>query len=204
MREIKINKEYLQSRNLQLRNGIDDRDEMDKVNVYREGNTIYFYDDLDRVSVYVLKKIMNEMIQERFISEVNILINSFGGSTCGIYDYIKSYPLIVNTYVEGYCCSAATVLHLAGKKRYISPTSLYLIHSFQGPHLENFKESTATDLAEEFKKHNEVMLTSIYRAECKLPKDILESISYKECWLRPQECVKYKIANEIKTYTPFK
>ncbi len=176
---------------------------LDTVQVYKQGSdTIHFYDEINRRSVYELKKIITSMISDRFVNEINIVINSFGGMGTGFYDYLKACPLPINTYVEGYCASAATILFLAGKKRYISPTSLFMIHSFSGDAPETFNEGQAGDFADSIKKHNEFLVETIYKKETKLPKKLIDSIPYKDLWLTPEECIEYKIAHEIGAYFP--
>ena len=172
-----------------------------KVAVYKQSpNTIHFYDEIDRETIFELKKIISSMIADRFVDEINIVINSFGGMGTGFYDYLKACPLPINTYVEGYCCSAATLLFLAGKNRYISPTSLFMIHSFSSSAPEVANEGQAADFSESMKKHNQFLVEAIYKKETKLPKKLIESIPYKEIWLTPEECIEYKIASEVKTY----
>jgi len=172
--------------------------------VYRDNNVIYFLDDMDSDSVYALEKHLNDIIENsRFASSVNIVIDSLGGHTSGVYDIVKNYPLPITTWVRGYCCSAATVLFLAGTKRYISPTSLFLIHSARTTAFQEFRESEATDMQEMMAKHNEVLLMNIYKKETKIPKKMLEQIPHKELWLTPEQCVEYKIANAIKTFSKY-
>jgi ATP-dependent Clp protease protease subunit len=169
--------------------------------VYQQGsNTIHFYDEINRKTVFELKRIISSMIKDRFVNEVNIVINSMGGMGLGFYDYLKACPLPINTYIEGYCCSAATLLFLAGKERYISPTSLFMIHSFSGGAPEVLNEGQSQDFLDSMKKHNSSIIEHVYKKTTKLPKDMIKQIPYKEIWLTPEECVEYKIANDIQTF----
>lgn len=171
-----------------------------EVQVYQQGpNTIHFYDEVNRKTIHTLKKIINGMIANRFVNDINIVINSFGGMGLGFYDYLKACPLPINTYVEGYCCSAATLLFLAGKNRFISPTSLFMIHSFQGYPASKFNEGESNDFNDSIKKHNLSIIENVYKKETKIPKALLKEIPYKEIWLTPEECIEYKIADEIDT-----
>lgn len=173
------------------------------VQVYQQGaNTIHFYDEINRRSIFELKKIVSYMIKDRFVSEINLIINSMGGMGLGFYDYLKACPLPIFTYVEGYCCSAATLMLLAGKERYISPTSLFMIHSFSGGTSEVFNEGQSQDFNESMKKHNNAIIENVYKKTTKLPKDLIKQIPYKEIWLTPEECVEYKIVNDIDTFFP--
>lgn len=176
---------------------------LSSVQVYKQGsNVIHFYDEISRESIFELKKIIDSMIKDRFVEEINIIINSMGGMGLGFYDYLKACPLPIRTYIEGYCCSAATILFLAGKERFISPTSLFMIHSFSGGTPETFNEGQSSDFNESIKKHNASIFEKVYKKEAKLPKSIFDALPYKEIWLTPEECMQYKIATDIKTYFP--
>lgn len=177
--------------------------QMTEIGVYKDDDTIYFLDGVDSQSVHLLDKYLNEMIRDRFINEVNLVIDSLGGSLCGAYDLLKSFPLPITTWVRGYCCSSATVMFLAGKKRYISPTSLFLIHSARSTIQQEFKEGDAIDFKEMIEIHNQTGLMNIYKKETKIPKDVLSQMSYKEIWITPEQCVDYKIAHGIKTYSKY-
>lgn len=171
--------------------------------VYKDDNTIYFLDEMDRESIYYLEKYMNELLLNRMVDHINIVIDSYGGNTCGVYDIIKGFPLTVNTWVRGYCCSAATVMFLAGKNRYISPTSMFLMHSMHGFVSQEIKEGDAIDMHESFEKENEITFRKIYKKETKIPKNLMDQLARKEVWLTPEQCVTYKIAHEIKTYAKY-
>lgn len=54
--------------------------------------------------------------------EIEVTINSCGGDIAeglGIYDQLRSYEVPIKTIVIGQCCSAATIVFLAGKTRLI-------------------------------------------------------------------------------------
>lgn len=175
------------------------------IKVYSDGNTIYFLDEVNVDSVFILEKRINDLLLNRTIGSVNIIIDSGGGTSCGVYDLIKGYPkwFEVNTFIRGSCCSAATLLFLAGKNRYVGPSSLFMIHSGYFFVQDNIKESAAVDLNESILKHNDVVLRSVYKKETKIPKKMLEDMVYREIWFTAEECIQYGIAKEIKTYTKF-
>lgn len=66
---------------------------------------------------------------------LNLYINSKGGVVpvaIGVYNYIRSIKgLKVNTYNMGHCDSAATLLFMLGKKRYVSKAASFYMHSLQ-------------------------------------------------------------------------
>jgi len=170
------------------------------ISVYKKDNTIFFYDELDRVSFYHLQLYMMEIIAMRDFDEINIVIDSLGGDPCGAYDYIKTCPITVNTYINGYCCSASTLLYLAGENRYVSPSSLFLIHSCHGTSNDDPKLGDSEDDLDYAIKFNNSM-KSIYEKETRIPKSMLDiKLKYEEKYFTAKDCIKYGIANKIKTY----
>lgn len=77
--------------------------------------------------------------------EIRVLINSHGGDIAeglGIYDLLRSYNVPIVTFIIGQCCSAATIIFLAGKTRLISENVVaFMVHQAKGG-----GEGTADDL----------------------------------------------------------
>ena len=97
---------------------------------------IYIYGDItswpcyeDEVSSYTLSKELQELGD---VEEINIFINSYGGEVAeglAIYNALKRHNAKINTYVDGFACSIASVIFMAGDNRYMSDTSLLMIHN---------------------------------------------------------------------------
>jgi ATP-dependent Clp protease protease subunit len=175
-----------------------DREPNDRPNVSRYKNYIHFYDAIDRESIIILKQLYMEIIQENF-QVVHLIINCEGGVSGSIYYWIKSLPIPTITWGEGYICSAATLLFLAGTKRFLAPDTMVLVHSARllGEH-DELKEGNATDLLEHIKMANDIMLRPIYKAECKIPpKNLDVMLMDREAFLDAPTCVKWKIAHDI-------
>ena len=66
--------------------------------------------------------------------QCTLVVSSYGGS-CGIcfalYDYLKQSKRW-DTYIAGYASSMASIIFLAGRKRYINPCGNFGIHQPQG------------------------------------------------------------------------
>lgn len=63
---------------------------------------------------------------------INIYINSEGGSVLDAFalvDIILHSKISVNTYAVGLCCSASTLIYLAGRKRYAYKHTTFIFHS---------------------------------------------------------------------------
>lgn len=168
--------------------------------VYREDNTVFFYDDFDVESVYLFEKHMRDIYQSRKVLYVNVVIDSFGGHLCGVYDFLKSFPLPTVGWIRGYCCSAASTMLLGCTRKIMSPSSLMLIHSFQGPGDDYVREGSLRDEHDNIVKQNNI-LRSIYKKETKIPPKELDALlKDRERFLTAQECKKWKIIDEIATF----
>lgn len=168
--------------------------------VYREENTIFFYDELDVESLYIMKKHMREILRDRRYDHVNIVLDSFGGLPCAVYDFLKAYPLRKIGFVEGYCCSGATTILLGCDEKYMAPSSLVLIHSYQGPGEEHVKEGSARDDHLNTVKQNDT-LRRIYKKETRIPPKELETfMSDRERFLNAEECLRWKIIDGVRVF----
>jgi ATP-dependent Clp protease, protease subunit len=180
-----------------------DRTIDDLVSVYSKDNTIYFYDEIDRVSIFKLKELMIDLYKkDRGTDKINLIINSLGGDIGSLYYFIKAFPISVETYIEDYCCSAATILFLAGSKRYIAPDGLFLIHSAHGEIEGDIGLKQVEEEYDTTKKLNDIKMRTIYELETKVPKKVLDiKFNGEEKYFTAEDCIKYKIAHEIKVFT---
>ena len=87
----------------------------------------WWEDDPDR-SAY---NIVNEL-KAVTASNINVHINSYGGDVSeglAIYNTLRGSGKNVTTICDGFACSAASVVFMAGSKRVMSPASLLMIHN---------------------------------------------------------------------------
>src|SRR5690554_3262919 len=86
-----------------------------------------YYDN--DVSSYTLSKELAEM---KDIETINVHINSYGGEVAeglAIYNMLKNHNAKVKTYCDGFACSIASVVFMAGDERIMSEASLLMIHN---------------------------------------------------------------------------
>jgi ATP-dependent Clp protease protease subunit len=167
--------------------------------IERDGDTVYFYDDCNEKTIHTLKTYLRAIKKERY-PMANIVIGSLGGYDMSIYEFIKGLGIPVHTWIDGWCASAATMIFVAGAKRYISDTAVLLIHSAQASLDGTFSKGGLKDV-DDMSKIITDRMRYIYERECKIPPKELELLlSYKDRYLTPEECIKWKIAHEIKTY----
>lgn len=75
--------------------------------------------------------IVNEL-QSLDAKEINVHINSYGGEVAeglAIYNTLKNSGMKVTTICDGFACSAASVIFMAGDERIINEASLLMIHN---------------------------------------------------------------------------
>ena len=170
-------------------------------------NKIYFYSPVGEKEVLELNKSIKRLDYEmQFLGirlniptpPIELHIHSEGGSAfAGIaaYDLIKSCKAPVHTYIDGCAASAATLLFLAGKKKFLHKNSFMLIHqvstSVIGGKFEEFKD--------ELKNQENLMHTvkNIYLETSKLSDEELTELMKHDLWMDSETTIKNGFADEI-------
>lgn len=107
------------------------------VNKDNKEASIYIYGDIvswewfeSDVSSYTLAKEIEALPEG--IETINVFINSYGGEVAeglAIYNQLRRHKAKVKTYCDGFACSAASVVFMAGDERIMSNASLLMIHN---------------------------------------------------------------------------
>lgn len=66
------------------------------------------------------------------VDEINVNINSYGGEVAeglAIYNALKRHRAKINTRCDGFACSIASVVFMAGDRRIMNEASLLMIHN---------------------------------------------------------------------------
>lgn len=180
----------------------DDEDEQITTTI---GNKIYFYDSITKKNILNLfqeiEKLNNKLKQESqlysFEPYIELHIHSDGGdlfSGISAYDILKKNKIPIHTIIEGEACSAATLIALSGKKRYITQNSMILVHQlrtwFSGKHNE---------LEDELKTSEKLMnsLKNVYKKHSTLTDKQLTKIIEREEYLTSHECLSMGFVDEI-------
>jgi ATP-dependent Clp protease protease subunit len=168
-------------------------------------HNIYYRGDIDLVNVMTLTRIIQEQ-NEKYAktkyekiskNPIKLHITSYGGDCeAGLmaYDLIKQSRFPIHTFCEGYSCSSATFLFLAGKKRFMLPHSKLLIHQLSyGCH------GTYTNMTDQMYNNNLIMtdMKKIYLRETKLDEKTLDDLLRKDIYLTAEECLKYGFVHKI-------
>ena len=145
------------------------------------------------VSSYTLAR----SIQDLDADEIIVHINSYGGEVAeglAIHNSLKNHPAKVTTICDGFGCSAASVVFMAGDERIMNPASLLMIHNAWSSASGNAKElrKAADDL--------EVISSAsaeTYRARVNIPEEQLTELLDNETWITPKDAVAWGFATEI-------
>lgn len=184
----------------------------DDSDVYREGNHIYFKTDVNTESIDKLYKLIRSYQKEfeyiksanQTLADVNpkelfIHITSYGGSLYEAYlafDIIKRSKITINTIIEGYAASAGTIMSIAGKRRYMTPTSIMLIHQLSTGMNGRFEE-----IKDDFENSEQDMkrIVSLYLKECggKMKKKFIEEQLKHDKWWDANTALKNGLIDEI-------
>lgn len=137
------------------------------------------------VSSYTLSK----QIEGLECDVINVYINSYGGEVAeglAIYNQLKRHKAKVKTICDGFACSAASVIFMAGEERVMSTASLLMIHNAWTYAAGNSKElrKQADDL-------DVITQASInaYMQEVNITEEELKQMLDDETWIAPQEAL---------------
>ena len=123
------------------------------------------------------------------VDVIHCYINSYGGEVAeglAIYNALKRHKAKVKTYCDGFACSAASVVFMAGDERIMSASSLLMIHNAW-----MWAAGDANELrkqADDLEKINEAS-NNAYLEHINISKEQLQEMLDKETWLTAQEAL---------------
>ena len=146
------------------------------------------------VSSYTLSK----ELQGLDVDTINVHINSYGGEVAeglAIYNMLKNHKAKVNTICDGFACSIAAVIFMAGDERIMNNASLLMVH--------NAWTHTAGNANELRKQADDLDIISqasmeAFKAHVNISDDELKALLDAESWLSPQEALEKGFATSIK------
>lgn len=170
-----------------------------KTIIHTEDNNLYFQGEITPESCFYLQQnlIKLQKIENKY-NCINFYIQSGGGSllpTFGVIDTMKLSKIPVNTYINGYVASAATLLSVSGHKRFISKNSMMLIHSLRTV----IGEVNYQQLEDNYYNSASMMniVKNIYKDKSTIDNNQLEYLLQHDYWLNSTECLKYKFIDYI-------
>ena len=126
--------------------------------------------------------------------DLHINLNSGGGSVfdgISIYNRLKNHDGKVTVSVDGYACSAASIIMLAGDEVIMQNGALAMIHEASSWVIGNKRDMRKeADLLEKI----EDSIVDIYAENTSLSREELRSMMDEETWFNGEEAVKYGFA----------
>ena len=145
------------------------------------------------VSSYTLSK----QIEGLECDQINVYINSYGGEVAeglAIYNQLKRHKAKVKTICDGFACSAASVVFMAGDERVMSTASLLMIHNAW-----TWASGNANDLRKQADDLDKITQASInaYLQEVNVTEEELKQMLDDETWITPQEALDMEFITTI-------
>ena len=163
--------------------------------------TINIYGDItswpwceEDVSAYNLSKQLEELSD---VSEINVYINSYGGEVAeglAIYNALRRHKAKIRTYCDGFACSIASVIFMAGDERIMNEASLLMIHNAW-----TFAAGNSKELRKQADDLEVITQASVeaYKAHSSLKEDEIKEMMDNETWILPEDAKSYGFATSI-------
>lgn len=139
-----------------------------------------------------------ELAKYHDVKEISIYINSLGGSVfegTAIYNQLKRHPAHKTVYVDGFACSIASVIAMAGDKIVMPKNTMMMIHDpwthAVGNAAELRKQADDLDVIAEASRQ-----AYLQKAGEKLSEDKLIEMLKAETYLTAEKCIEYGLADE--------
>lgn len=163
---------------------------------------IYIFGDItswewldNDVSSYTLSKELQEIGDD--IETINVHINSYGGEVAeglAIYNMLKNHKAKVKTYCDGFACSVASVIFMAGDERIMNNASLLMIHNAW-----MYTAGNAAQLRKDADDLDVITQASIeaYKSRVSITEDEIKELLDNETWLLPADALDKGFATSI-------
>lgn len=171
---------------------------------------LYIYDDVQGDSVNwwtdeviesqtSAKYIQGQLEVAKDIKNINIYINSYGGSVkegLGIYNQLKRHPAQKTVYIDGFACSIASVIAMAGDNVIMGTNTLMMVHHAAMGAFGNAEELRRA--ANDVEVIDSASCSSyLSKAGDKLTQETLTQLLDGQTWLNAEQCLQYGLCDEI-------
>lgn len=145
------------------------------------------------VSSYTLSKEITGLD----VDTIDVHINSYGGEVAeglAIYNALKNHPAKVRTFCDGFACSAASIVFMAGDERIMNSASLLMAHNAWSSASGNAKELRKA--ADDLEIISDVAANA-YRERVNIGNDELDALLDAESWITPEDALAWGFATAI-------
>lgn len=163
------------------------------INIYGD-ITSWAWEELGEMSAVNLSKQLDAMGD---VEQIDVFINSYGGEVAeglAIYNALRRHNAKVRTYCDGFACSIASVIFMAGDERIMNESSLLMIHNAWTYAVGNADELRKQ--AEDLEKITQASVEA-YKAHSSLTEEEIKELMNNETWILPEEALEYGFATSI-------
>ena len=163
---------------------------------------LHIYDTVESSTWYKKSETSAQHFREQLaqhgnVSEIKIYINSLGGSVMegiAIYNQLKRHPAHKTVYIDGFACSVASVIAMAGDTVIMPKNTVMMIHNAWAVAAGNAAElrKTADDLDVINRSSKQAYLE---KAGEKLTEEELTRMLDAETYLTAEQCIAYGLAD---------
>lgn len=168
------------------------KQENEVTELYIYGDITYLKYGEDDVTAYDFAKDLADID-----TDLVVRINSDGGAVSqglAMYSLLKSFKHKVTTICDGFACSAASVVYMAGDHRLVRNSGLLLIHNAWSQVAGNANDFRKA--ADDLDKITQPSI-DIYAEVTGLPKEEIKQMMDEEKWITADEALALGFATEI-------
>ena len=162
-----------------------------------EGDSYDFWTDEVIESETSANHFRDELAKYPNAQQINVYINSYGGSVfegTAIYNQLKRHPAHKTVYIDGFACSIASVIAMAGDEIVMPRNALMMIHNMWMGVCGNADELRKA--ADDLDTINAAGRAAyLERAGEKLTEEQLAGMMDAETWLTAEQCIEYGLAD---------
>lgn len=164
------------------------------INIYGDISSCPYAAEFGDVSANSLVKQLEALGD---VEKINVHVNSYGGEVAeglAIYNALRRHKAKVITHCDGFACSIASVIFMAGDERIMNESSLLMIHNAW-----TIADGNAEQLrkcADDLEKITEASVKA-YKAHSTLSEEEIKALMDAESWILPEEAIEYGFATSI-------
>lgn len=140
---------------------------------------------------------LSRQLKDLDVDTIHVHINSYGGEVAeglAIYNSLKQHTAKVKTYCDGFACSIASVIFMAGDERVMSNASMLMVHNPW-----TYTEGNAQELRKTAADLDKMSQASInaYMERVSITEEEVKQLLNEESWLLPSEALDYGFATSV-------
>lgn len=135
------------------------------------------------------------------VDSINVYINSYGGEVAeglAIYNALRRHKAKVKTVCDGFACSIASVIFMAGDERVMNSASLLMVHNAW-----THTEGNAEALRKEANDLDTITQATVaaYLERVSISEDKVHELMDGETWLKPTDAMEMGFATSVVSTT---